>query len=102
MLRGRIALVGTSAPGLLGLRSTPVGEVYPGVEIHANMIAGMLGLGERGLAIYDLGDIFQAEKGTIYADAVHATYQGNASRGYELMAARMAKDIAAAWDLKAR
>jgi adenylate cyclase len=41
-LRGRIALVGTSAPGLLDLRSTPVGEVYPGVEIHANLIAGML------------------------------------------------------------
>jgi len=41
-LRGRIALIGTSAPGLLDLRSTPVGSVYPGVEIHANMIAAML------------------------------------------------------------
>jgi len=41
-LRGKIALVGTSAPGLLDLRSSPVGEVYPGVEIHANMISGML------------------------------------------------------------
>ena len=35
-------LVGTTAPGLLDLRSTPVGEVYPGVEIHANLISGML------------------------------------------------------------
>ena len=41
-LRGKIALIGTSAPGLLDLRSTPVGSVYPGVEIHANMIAAML------------------------------------------------------------
>ena len=41
-LRGRIALVGTTAPGLLDLRSTPVDSVYPGVEIHANLIAGML------------------------------------------------------------
>jgi adenylate cyclase len=41
-LRGKIALVGTTAPGLLDLRSTPVGSVYPGVEIHANLIAGML------------------------------------------------------------
>jgi adenylate cyclase len=41
-LRGKIALIGTSAPGLLDLRSTPVGSVYPGVEIHANLIAGML------------------------------------------------------------
>jgi len=41
-LKGKIALVGTSAPGLLDLRSTPVGGVYPGVEVHANLIAGML------------------------------------------------------------
>ncbi|MBL8483866.1 MAG: CHASE2 domain-containing protein, partial [Rhodocyclaceae bacterium] len=41
-LKGRIALIGTTAPGLLDLRATPVGGVYPGVEIHANLIAGML------------------------------------------------------------
>ena len=41
-LKGKIALIGTSAPGLLDLRSTPVDTAYPGVETHANMIAGML------------------------------------------------------------
>jgi len=41
-LQGAIVLVGTTAPGLMDLRSTPVGPVYPGVEIHANLIAGML------------------------------------------------------------
>lgn len=41
-LKGRIVLVGTTAPGLMDLRATPVGATYPGVEIHANMIAGML------------------------------------------------------------
>lgn len=41
-LRGKIVLVGTTAPGLLDLRATPVDPVYPGVEIHANMIAGIL------------------------------------------------------------
>lgn len=41
-LRGKIVLVGTTAPGLFDLRSTPVASVYPGVEIHANLIAGML------------------------------------------------------------
>jgi len=41
-LRGKIVLVGTTAPGLLDLRATPVGAAYPGVEIHANLIAGML------------------------------------------------------------
>ena len=41
-LKGKIVLVGTTARGLFDLRSTPVGSVYPGVEIHANLIGGML------------------------------------------------------------
>jgi adenylate cyclase len=41
-LKGKIALVGTSAQGLLDLRTTPVNKVYPGVEVHANLISGML------------------------------------------------------------
>lgn len=41
-LRGRIVLVGTTAPGLQDLRSTPVSALYPGVEIHANLVVGML------------------------------------------------------------
>lgn len=41
-LAGRIVLVGTTAPGLNDLRTTPVGSSYPGVEIHANMISGIL------------------------------------------------------------
>jgi len=41
-LHGRIVLVGTSAPGLMDLRATPVAAAYPGVEVHANLIAGIL------------------------------------------------------------
>jgi adenylate cyclase len=41
-LRDKIVLVGTTAPGLLDLRNTPVGQAYPGVEVHANLIAGMI------------------------------------------------------------
>lgn len=41
-LEGKIVLIGTTAPGLLDLRATPVGNLYPGVEIHANVIAGIL------------------------------------------------------------
>ncbi|MDR7153124.1 adenylate cyclase [Hydrogenophaga palleronii] len=41
-LKGKIALLGTTAPGLLDLRATPVGETYPGVETHANLIASLL------------------------------------------------------------
>jgi adenylate cyclase len=39
---GAIALVGTSAKGLLDLRPTPLDHDFAGVEIHANLIAGML------------------------------------------------------------
>ncbi|MBC7514550.1 MAG: adenylate/guanylate cyclase domain-containing protein [Herminiimonas sp.] len=41
-LRGKIVIVGTTAPGLRDLRTTPVGEIYPGMEVHANLISGML------------------------------------------------------------
>ena len=42
LLKDKIVLVGTSAPGLLDLRSTPVQNIYPGVEVHANIISGIL------------------------------------------------------------
>lgn len=54
-LRGRIALVGTSAPGLVDLRATPVNRAYPGVEVHANLIAGMLDGTIKGRPAYVLG-----------------------------------------------
>lgn len=41
-LKGKIVLVGATAPGLFDLRSTPVAAVYPGVEVHANLVSGML------------------------------------------------------------
>lgn len=42
LLKDKIVLLGTSAPGLLDLRSTPVQNVFPGVEVHANIISGIL------------------------------------------------------------
>ena len=41
-LAGKIVLLGTTAPGLLDLRVTPVGTTYPGVETHASLISGLL------------------------------------------------------------
>lgn len=41
-LRNKIVLVGTSAPGLLDMRVTPVGESFVGVEVHANVVDGIL------------------------------------------------------------
>jgi len=41
-LKDKIIIVGTSAAGLKDLRSTPISENLPGVEIHANLVAGIL------------------------------------------------------------
>jgi adenylate cyclase len=37
-----IVLVGTTAPGLVDLRATPVSSEYPGVEVHANIVKSIL------------------------------------------------------------
>jgi adenylate cyclase len=41
-LANKIVLIGTTAPGLLDLRVTPIGETYPGVEVQANALSGLL------------------------------------------------------------
>jgi adenylate cyclase len=41
-LMDKIVFIGTNAPGLADLRATSVGGLYPGVEVHANLLAGML------------------------------------------------------------
>ncbi|MFZ2989928.1 adenylate/guanylate cyclase domain-containing protein, partial [Ideonella sp.] len=41
-LRGKLVLVGSSAPGLGDLRPTAVHSAMPGVEIHAALLAGLL------------------------------------------------------------
>ncbi len=40
-LQNTIVFVGTSAVGLGDVRATPVGSVYPGVEVHANVAEGL-------------------------------------------------------------
>jgi adenylate cyclase len=49
-----LVLVGTTSTGMFDLRSTPVGAVYPGVEVHANMLN----------AILDTFDIPEVEEGS--------------------------------------
>src|SRR5439155_14818462 len=39
---GRIILVGTSAPGLLDLRATPVDAAIPGIDVHAQVLEHLL------------------------------------------------------------
>lgn len=38
MVKGKLLIVGTSAVGLLDIRSTPVEGTLPGVEVHANVL----------------------------------------------------------------
>ena len=40
--KDKIVLVGTSAPGLKDLRATPMDQISPGVEVHANVIDNIL------------------------------------------------------------
>jgi len=42
ILKNKIVIFGTSAAGLLDLRTTPLESAYPGVEVHANIIQGIL------------------------------------------------------------
>src|SRR6185295_4351590 len=50
-----IVLVGTSVATLADLRPTPVSNRLPGVEVHANMVAGMLEQDFKRRPWYTLG-----------------------------------------------
>lgn len=69
--------------------------------LYRRMIEGMLTLREHGLKMYDLGDMLKDVKETIYVDDVHFfRVIGGPSKGYSLMAARMAENLAEAWGLQ--
>ncbi|NOQ76841.1 MAG: CHASE2 domain-containing protein, partial [Methylococcaceae bacterium] len=55
LLQDKIVIVGTTAAGLLDLRSTPVQNVYPGVEVHANVVAGILDQTIKSRPAYIIG-----------------------------------------------
>jgi adenylate cyclase len=42
LFENALVLVGTTATGMFDLRSTPLEAVYPGVEVHANILNGIL------------------------------------------------------------
>jgi hypothetical protein len=70
-------------------------------DLYRQIVAGMMTLRERGLAMYDLGDIFANQKGTIYADHIH--YWRDAageSPGNRLIAARIAQLLSETWGLQ--
>ena len=55
VLKDRIVLIGATAPALQDLRPTPVGNALPGVEVHANMVAGVLEQNFKRRPWYTLG-----------------------------------------------
>ncbi len=83
-----------------------VGDLSYG-PIYRRMVAGILTLRERGMAVFDLGDLLQDEKGTIYADHIHffrvlTPENYGESSGYRLMATRVGRLLAETWGLKAK
>jgi len=70
-------------------------------DLYRRIVAGMLALRERGLLIYDLGDIFQNETSTIYTDQIHyVSDTDGVSPGNRLVAARIAALLADSWGLQ--
>ena len=72
------------------------------VDRYRRIVGGMLSLRQRGLAVFDLGDVFEGEKGRIYADRIHCWRDPGPkaeSRGYTVMAERVAQDLSQAWGL---
>jgi hypothetical protein len=71
------------------------------IVLYRRIVGAMLLQRSLGMAVFDLGDLFVDVKETIYADSVHFYRAPDGeSRGYRLMAKRVAAELAAAWGLK--
>jgi hypothetical protein len=69
--------------------------------LYRRVVTDMMTLRDKGLAIYDLGNIFENEKGRIYADDAHCLIESDGtSRGYSIMAEQIAARLAEAWGLQ--
>ena len=80
-------------------RNTPDKSYGPRyVEIARRLVA----LRDRNIEVRSLLDIFKDEKETIYVDDIHPKRERMDSRGYSLLAARMAQDMAGAWGWRAK
>ena len=66
-------------------------------ERYVEIVRRLLALRERNIEVRSLLDVFKDEKETIYSDDIHPKRDLMDSRGYSLMAARMAQEMAATW-----
>ncbi len=58
VLADAVVIVGSSAKGILDLRATPVQANFPGVEVHANLLAGIIDGTVKSNPPYTLGAEF--------------------------------------------
>ena len=71
-------------------------------ELYRRIVAGMMTLKDKGLPIFDLGDVVQGHSETLYADHIHfyRKLPTGESEGYRIMATSMAQKLAATWGLQ--
>ncbi len=70
-------------------------------DTYRRIVSGMMMLSERGLPIYDLGDVFEKQTGTIYSDHIHYLMNDKGeSLGNRLVAARIGELLAESWHLQ--
>lgn len=64
---------------------------------YVDIVGRLLALRERNIEVRSLLDLFMDERETIYGDDIHPIRELMDSRGYSLMAERMAKEMAGTW-----
>ncbi len=69
--------------------------------LYERIASDVLGLAREGTPIFSLLDLFAANRDTLYADTIHLRQAADgSSKGYELMAQRIAVTLASAWRLQ--
>ena len=72
-------------------------------NVYQRMTGDLLDLRRRGLQVFSLVDMFHDSRETLYGDAIHMVVgPDKESRGYRMMAEKMALELAQAWHLKER
>ncbi len=69
--------------------------------LYRRMVEAMMSQRSKGMAVFDLGDLFIDVKEPIYADEAHfIRFANEDSPGYRAMAKRVAANLAEAWKLE--
>ena len=72
-------------------------------DVYRRMTDKLLALQKQNVEIFSLLDIFANERDTLYQDPIHLKIDADGeSRGYRIMADRMAEDLGKAWRLRSK